>query len=53
MLLAAVRANVLRSLIPPSRLQLSTWIEPNIPLRERVSGLPGPVRLWPLTLTPI
>jgi phage terminase large subunit GpA-like protein len=45
--LADVRSRALRALIPPPRLQLSTWIEGNIRLPEGVSALPGPVRLWP------
>ena len=43
--LADVRSRALRALIPPPRLQLSTWIEGNIRLPEGVSALPGPVRL--------
>jgi phage terminase large subunit GpA-like protein len=45
--LADVRSRALRALIPPPRLQLSTWIEGNIRLPEGVSALLGPVRLWP------
>lgn len=41
-----VRSRALRSLIPPPRLRLSTWIEQNIRLPEGTSALPGPVRLW-------
>jgi hypothetical protein len=43
--LADVRSRALRALIPPPRLQLSTWIEGNIRLPEGVSALPGPVPL--------
>jgi len=42
-----IRANALRSLIPPPRIALSQWIEGNIKLPEGVSALPGAVRLWP------
>lgn len=45
--LATVRANALRSLIPPPRLRLSQWIEREIVLPEGTSALPGRVRLWP------
>ena len=45
--LAKIRANALRSLVPPPRLKLSEWIEANIRLPEGVSALPGAVRLWP------
>ena len=45
--IAALRASVLRSLIPPPRIALSDWIEANIVLPEGVSALPGRVRLWP------
>ena len=46
-MLATIRTRALRSLIPPPRLALSSWIEKNIKLPEGVSALPGPVRLWP------
>lgn len=42
-----VGARALRSLTPPPRLRLSSWIEDNIALPEGVSAQPGPVRLWP------
>ena len=45
--LAEIRANALRSLIPPPRLRLSQWIEREIVLPEGTSALPGRVRLWP------
>ena len=35
------------SLLPPTRIALSEWVEQNIKLPEGVSALPGPVRLWP------
>lgn len=43
----AITQAALRSLTPPPRLQLSTWIEAEIQLPEGVSAQPGPVRLWP------
>ena len=43
--LAAVRRNALRALIPPPRLDLSTWIEQSIRLPESVAAAPGPIRL--------
>jgi hypothetical protein len=46
-LLAEIRSNALRQLIPPPCLHLSEWIEKNIRLPERVSALPCAVRLWP------
>ena len=46
MVLAAILARTLRTLIPPPRLHLSQWIEQNIRLPEGVSALPGAVRLW-------
>lgn len=45
--LASIRRNALAALIPPSRRQLSDWIEENVFLPEGVSSLPGAVRLWP------
>lgn len=42
-----IRAQALRSLIPPPRLRLSDWIEAHVILPEGVSAQPGPVRLWP------
>jgi phage terminase large subunit GpA-like protein len=45
--LERVRANALRTLIPPPRLRLSEWIESEIRLPEGVSALPGRVKLWP------
>jgi phage terminase large subunit GpA-like protein len=47
MTLAEVRADALRSLIPPPKLRLSEWIEQTIVLPAGVSALPGKVRLWP------
>jgi hypothetical protein len=47
MILAAVRARALVSLISPPRLPRSTWIEDEIVLPEGTSALPGRVRLWP------
>lgn len=45
--LAEVKSAALRSLIPPPRLQLSTWMETHLVLPEGVSALPGKVRLYP------
>jgi hypothetical protein len=46
--LADVRRRALRSLMPPSRLRLSEWIERQLVLPEGItSALPGRVRLWP------
>ena len=42
-----VRANALRALIPPPRLNLADWIESEMRLPEGVSATPGRVRLWP------
>jgi phage terminase large subunit GpA-like protein len=47
MTLAEVRAEALRSLIPPPKLRLSEWIEQTIVLPAGVSALPGKVRLFP------
>jgi phage terminase large subunit GpA-like protein len=44
--LDTVRANSLRSLVPPRRFALSEWIEANIVLPEGSSALPGPIRLY-------
>jgi hypothetical protein len=41
--LADLRRRALRSLIPPPRLKLSTWIDENIRLPEGVSALSGAV----------
>ena len=46
-LIDQVASNALRSLIPPPRLHLSTWIEANIVLPEGTSALPGRVKLYP------
>jgi hypothetical protein len=48
--LATIRRRALASLIPPPRLPLSTWIEANVRLPEGVSALPGPARLWQLSM---
>ena len=45
--LTEVRIAALRSLTPPPRLRLSSWIEQTIRLPEGISALPGRVRLWP------
>lgn len=42
-----VRANALRALIPPPRLNLADWVETEMRLPEGVSATPGRVRLWP------
>lgn len=45
--LAGVRRNAMRALIPPPRLSLSEWIEREVRLPEDVSSLPGSIRLYP------
>jgi hypothetical protein len=42
-----VRARALSALLPPTRLQLSEWIEANIRLPQGTTAIPGPMRLWP------
>ena len=46
-IIADIRRNALRSLIPPPRLRLSDWIESNVRLPEGSTALPGPIRLYP------
>jgi phage terminase large subunit GpA-like protein len=46
-LIAGIRTHALTVLIPPWRLQLSSWIEQNIRLPEGTSALPSCMRLWP------
>ncbi|GLR90562.1 hypothetical protein [Bradyrhizobium iriomotense] len=43
MTIATIHRNVLRSLIPPSRLQLPQWIKSNIRLPDGVSALPAAI----------
>ncbi|MBX3476690.1 MAG: phage terminase large subunit family protein [Brevundimonas sp.] len=45
--LAGLRAEALRALRPPPRMQLADWIEKELRLPEDVSATPGRVRLWP------
>ena len=45
--LTGIRANALRSLIPPRRLALSEWIETSLVLPEGSSAFPGLLRLYP------
>jgi len=45
--LAKVRAQALRSLVPPRRLALSAWIEANVVLPEGASAVAGLLRLYP------
>lgn len=46
-MLDLIRANALKSLLPPPRMSLADWIETEMRLPSSVSALPGPVRLWP------
>lgn len=41
------RQTALRALIPPARIELSSWIEKEVVLPDDVSALPGPVKLYP------